>query len=586
MKNSLISILILLIIVTIIPVSFAEEINITPDDNIQESVDKLNDGGQLTLTPGEYRENGIIINKNITINGQNATINSQHGNQSIFQVTPGQTVTFNQIKFINANSSQSGGAIYADTSNLIVNQCAFINNTAERFGAGIYIDNGTLKLNNSIFINNIANYDGGAIAITRKPGNLVENSIFINNTAPNGWGGTFYNWYCDMEINNITITGGLAETGGAIFNAGDLILTNSHLYNNTATESGGALYNYANSAILQNNTIHDNYAIKGSDISLFRTTKKTNLNNNWWGINNPINNTNYPQEWNKRFQTDYDQTINNPETWINLKTTIKPEELTITTENTGNQEQTGLKTNVIVNYNNKTENLNLNTGKTVIKTNNITTNITTTLNYQKITNTINTTLYPVLNVKNLEKTYNEDKNYTGSLTNNNNQPLINQTIILEITRKTNQQSKNYTVITNNQGEYTIPINLAPGQYTITNYYNGNNTHPEASVKTINLTVNKINTTLKTENFTSKFNEGKYFTATLKDNQNQTLTNQIITLTLIQNQRTKQYNLNTDNNGEVKLQINLAPGQYKIETAYQGTNIYQANNNENTIIVQK
>lgn len=563
-----------IIILTIIPISFAENITITPENSIQEGINKLTDGGQLILSNGEYTETGIIIKKSITITGENATINANNKGR-IFEIEKEQTVNFKNINFINANTNQSGGAIYADTSNITIDNCQFINNTAERFGAGIYIDNGTLKLNNSIFKDNYADYDGGAIAITRKPGNLIENTIFINNTAPKGWGGTLYNWYCDMEIKNTTITRGLAETGGAIFNAGNLIITDSKIYNNTATDSGGALYNYANSVIIKNTQIYDNQGVTGSDISLFRTNSKTNFNDNWWGINNPINTTEYPQNWSRRYQTDYDQTIGNPETWINLETTLNTDTLTLNLKNNKGK-QIGLNTQATITYANQTINANLTTGEYTRKIN--TNAITTELNYQKITNTINNT--SIINTEDMKKTYKEDKNYTGKLTDNIGNPLIGQHITLELTRNTNKQSKNYTTTTDYTGKYSLEINLAPGEYTIKNYYTGNNQYLPTE-KTVNLNVEKINTTLETTDY--KNTQGKYFKAKITT-QSEALVGETIKLKLTQNTRSKEYTLKTDTNGEINLQINLAPGEYSIQTTYAGTSIYQAKTQENTLTV--
>ena len=569
-------IILTIILIALIPVSFAENITITPENSIQEGINNLTDGGELILTPGEYTESQIIINKSITITGENATINGNHKG-SIFEIEKNLTVNFKNINFINGNSNQSGGAIYADTTDIIIDNCQFINNTAERFGAGIYIDNGTLKLNNSIFKDNYADYDGGAIAITRKPGTLIENSIFINNTAPKGWGGTFYNWYCDMEMKNVTITGGVAETGGAIFNAGNLIITDSKIYNNTATDTGGALYNYANSAIIKNTQIYDNKGVTGSDISLFRTTTNTQLNDNWWGINNPINTTEYPQNWSRRYLTDYDQTVGNPTTWINLETTLNTNTLTVNTKNNKGK-QIGLNTNATITNGNEIINADLTTGEYITKINFDT--VTTQLNYQTITNTLNTTNTSIINAENMKKTYKEDKNYTATLTDAMGNPIPGQHITLELTRNTNKQSKNYTTTTDYTGKYTLEINLAPGQYTIKNYYNGNQQYTPTE-KTVNLTVEKINTTLETTDY--KQTQGKYFKATLSA-QKEKLAGEKITLKITQNTRSKEYTLTTDTNGEISLQINLAIGEYTIQTTYAGTSIYQANTQENTITV--
>ena len=66
-----------------------------------------------------------------------------------------------------------------------------------------------------------------------------------------------------VNINNITITNCRANDSGAIENHGNLTITKTILFNNTVTENGGALINYAGNvniteSILINNTAHHN----------------------------------------------------------------------------------------------------------------------------------------------------------------------------------------------------------------------------------------------------------------------------------------------------------------------------------------
>ena len=48
----------------------------------------------------------------------------------------------------------------------------------------------------------------------------------------------------NVIIKNIILKNGFAERGGAIYNRGELTITESTLNNNTAKWSGGAIYNY------------------------------------------------------------------------------------------------------------------------------------------------------------------------------------------------------------------------------------------------------------------------------------------------------------------------------------------------------
>jgi len=99
-------------------------------------------------------------------------------------------------------------------------------------------------------------------------------------------------------LQNLTITGGLATTGGGISNSGLLTLTNSTIKGNEATLSGGGIYNNSLSSTLfiSQSTISDNEAGFGGGISnnggtatMQNSTLSDNIaSNNGGGI---INNT-------------------------------------------------------------------------------------------------------------------------------------------------------------------------------------------------------------------------------------------------------------------------------------------------------
>ena len=62
----------------------------------------------------------------------------------------------------------------------------------------------------------------------------------------------------DLELENVTLSGGLAYVGGAITNSGELVVTGSTITGNTAY-NGGAIHNY-HEATITNSTISKNTA--------------------------------------------------------------------------------------------------------------------------------------------------------------------------------------------------------------------------------------------------------------------------------------------------------------------------------------
>ena len=145
-------------------------------------------------------QNGIIINRALTIYGNDVTLDGNHMAR-IFNVTV-ENVIFHDINFINGNASSdiyyNGGAIVGEVTAI---NCNFTNNTA---------------------------FDGGAM----DSGNAI-NCTFTQNTAVNGGA------ICKGNAYNSTFTGNTAEDGGAVWRANAY---NCTFTNNTANENGGAIF--------------------------------------------------------------------------------------------------------------------------------------------------------------------------------------------------------------------------------------------------------------------------------------------------------------------------------------------------------
>ncbi len=88
---------------------------------------------------------------------------------------------------------------------------------------------------------------GNGATITMTGQNRILNVIYNQQWSRNG----------SLTLKNVTLSGGVADDGGAIYNAGDLTLENVTLENNTAVR-GGAIYNVGslvmNGGAIQNNS--------------------------------------------------------------------------------------------------------------------------------------------------------------------------------------------------------------------------------------------------------------------------------------------------------------------------------------------
>ena len=182
--------------------------------------------------------NGVVINKNIAIDGKGHTIDAKNLGR-IFSIGEGFTVTLTNATLINGKATE-GGAIYNNGSltlsdvklsdnaadsyggavfnngHLVVSDSVFDSNdivnrgsaSVDYGGAAIYNwKEGTLKVTNSNFTNNIKNYKNGdnlVGAITTIGNATVSGSNFVNNSGR--WGGAISATGAELRKNSSTLT--------------------------------------------------------------------------------------------------------------------------------------------------------------------------------------------------------------------------------------------------------------------------------------------------------------------------------------------------------------------------------------------
>ena len=183
-------------------------------------------------------KDGVVINKNIVIDGKGHTIDARDLGR-IFSIGEGFTVTLTNATLINGRAAE-GGAIYNDGSltlsdvklsdnaadsyggavfnngHLVVSDSVFDSNdivnrgsaSVDYGGAAIYNwKEGTLKVTNSNFTNNIKNYKNGdnlVGAITTIGNATVSGSNFVNNSGR--WGGAISATGAELRKNSSTLT--------------------------------------------------------------------------------------------------------------------------------------------------------------------------------------------------------------------------------------------------------------------------------------------------------------------------------------------------------------------------------------------
>ena len=246
---------------------------------LDEQIQSTSSGNTITLNQNYMysegdNDTGIVITKDITIDGAKNTINGVN-KASIFKITNNAHVTLKNIlflntygvngsaviaqsgsfdiidcEFVNCEASDYGGAVYSSENcakSTIVNS-SFINNKA-LYGGAAYLGN-IVQMTYSSFINNFATYDGGAILWTGVNGTVYQ-SRFINNNASLGDGGAI-NFHPDTSD---------------IFESINVV-NNSMFSNNAATFDGGALYCQGLFAMIYNSQFTFDVARNGASIYL------------------------------------------------------------------------------------------------------------------------------------------------------------------------------------------------------------------------------------------------------------------------------------------------------------------------------
>ena len=164
---------------------------------------------------------------------------------------------------ISSNDAQDGAGFF-NAGILTLTGTTFSDNIAIGKGGGLY-NTGSMKLGGATFAKNSA-ADGGAL-YNMSGTSTIENGTFTENTASAN-GGALYNaaganlTVSSATFGGSTATGNSAETGGAIYNAGILALNTVTVSFNTASVSGGGIYN-ASTATVTGGTFTGNNATNG-----------------------------------------------------------------------------------------------------------------------------------------------------------------------------------------------------------------------------------------------------------------------------------------------------------------------------------
>ena len=523
-----------------------------------------------------YEKSGIVIDKDLTIDGQGYQINGQD-NCRLVNVQSG-TVTFINVFFIGGRiNSENGGAILAPGNCKAIN-CTFESNHASTGGATYNVDayNCTFKKGysldsqngggagmyggyafNCIFEENIAYGNGGGIWK-----GTAENCIFNKNQGSGGGAlseGKAFN--CTFK-GNYGYTGFSVTTalGGAIYESD---AENCYFEDNSAT-TGGALYN----SNAFNCTFKDNHeTFQGTVSAMYQGTALMCI---------------FLNEDNKNDNTEI------------LVPTIEVGNMTAKIGDTlpfrliyDGKELNGFNTSIQVydessfigNYSALSGNgwpITAGAG-----------NFNVTLSYENYSEiqpvTVSIIVYSetMFSLSNYTGMYGTDDNFTITLKDMVGNPMHNAeiTVTSDIFNDTDKNVKFYTD-DNGQASFSLK-NVSIGSYDISVHYNGDSFHKESDASS-KIVIEKGGSQLTLKSNETVYGSGDDLVVQLKDYYGHPLSGYSVSVKL---NGTKKYK--TDENGQFNVSVKgLAPDTYLINMSFAGDELYNGTQNNTKFTVNK
>lgn len=260
-----------------------------PVNGIQDAVNAAWDGDQINLASGNYFEQGIQVDKDLTIQGTSSNDVTLFGQGArLFDILPAAKVAMYGMALTDGVAID-GGAIYNAGDLTVGPDMAFVDNYATRYGGAIY-NAGTLTTKDALFYSNTADWEGGAIFNDGAGTATIAESLLEWNDAqggaPGAWGGAISN-YGTMTVVQSELENNYAYDGGAIINWGVLDVLNSYLHNNWATspiQGGGAIYNLGTATVGSSTLVQYNSAAEGGafyNTGILDIRDSANVNNNY-----------------------------------------------------------------------------------------------------------------------------------------------------------------------------------------------------------------------------------------------------------------------------------------------------------------
>lgn len=180
----------------------------------------------------------------------------------------------------NSVDGRGGAVAYHDEFVANVENCTFTNNKVSGYQAGaIYFNSGSVK--NSVFTGNHAKESAGAVYCDS---GTLENCNFTNNAVSEWFGGAVI-FNGNANLVNCNFIGNTAPQAAAVFFFGDVVISNSSFLNNRADAD-------TLRAVQMRNNITITFTGKNNFLNAFCSNRAITVTNvTYWGANGKITNT-------------------------------------------------------------------------------------------------------------------------------------------------------------------------------------------------------------------------------------------------------------------------------------------------------
>jgi hypothetical protein len=236
--------------------------------------------------------NALVIDKNLTITGNHATLRRTGGTLRLIHLTNTSTLTVDTLAVLGGNpGNNSGGGILTESdTTLTATDLTLQGNAVTNVGAGggiaadgeITLTGGTIKDNRT----GPTSYGGGAVFNATS---VLHGVTITGNRAGSQGNGGIYHSDGDLTIDqNSVISNNTGAIGAGIQTEGATVtITDSRIINNTATSYAGGLYASADSttltgSLVSGNTVTDPDTPQGAGIVVEDSTtlSGTTVSNN------------------------------------------------------------------------------------------------------------------------------------------------------------------------------------------------------------------------------------------------------------------------------------------------------------------